>query len=59
MQCIKQFRDGSLSMDYMICLYTCLYDRLEALRDKLSSVSCTCPKELEFDSDFFFSNRVT
>jgi hypothetical protein len=28
----------------MTCLYTCLYDRFEMLRDGTSSVGCTCPK---------------
>jgi hypothetical protein len=31
-------------MDCMTCLYTCLYDRFEALRDEPPSVGCTCPK---------------
>ena len=28
----------------MTYLYTCLYDRFEALRDEHLSVGCTCPK---------------
>ena len=42
-KCIKQLRDGSSSMGCMTCLYTCLYDRFEALRDEHLSVGCTCP----------------
>jgi hypothetical protein len=46
MQSIKQFRDGSLSVSCMTCLYICVYDRFEALKDGSPSVGCTCPKGL-------------
>jgi len=35
MQSIKQFADNLMSMDCMICLYTCLYIRFEALKGRL------------------------
>ena len=34
MQSIKQHRDRAPSVDCMTCLYTCLYDKFEALRDR-------------------------
>jgi len=43
MQSIKQFRDRLLSMGCMTCLYTCLYNKFETLRDEHLSVGCTCP----------------
>jgi hypothetical protein len=48
MQSIEQLRDGPLSVCCMTCLYTCLYDRLEALRDGPLSLACTCPKSEPF-----------
>jgi hypothetical protein len=33
MQNIKQLTDGLMSVSCMTCLYTCLYDRFETLRD--------------------------
>jgi hypothetical protein len=35
MQSIKQHRDRTPSVGCMTCLYTCLYDRFEMLRDRL------------------------
>jgi len=46
MQSIKQFGDNPMSMGCMICLYTCLYIRFEALTDGRPSMGCTCPKAL-------------
>ena len=41
---IKQYRDRYLSVGCMTCLYICLHARFEALRDRLPSMGCTCPK---------------
>lgn len=38
MQSIKQFRV------FMTYLYTCLYDKFEALRDEHLTEGCTCPQ---------------
>jgi len=51
MQCIKQL-DGPLFVGCMICLYTCLYDIFEALRDEPSSVGCTCPNKASLNESF-------
>ena len=43
MQKLKLLADNSQSVGCMICLYTCLYGRFEALRDGTPSMGCTCP----------------
>ena len=46
MQKLKLLADNSQSVGCMICLYTCLYGRFEALKDRTPSVGCACPKHL-------------
>ena len=48
MQSIKQLRDGTPSVGCMTYLYTSLYDRFEALRDRPLSVGCTCSYLVQF-----------
>jgi len=43
MQKLKLLADNSQSVGCMICLYTCLYGRFEALKDRTPSVGCACP----------------
>ena len=44
MEKLKLLADNSQRVSCMICLYTYLYGRFEALRDRTPSVGCTCPK---------------
>ena len=43
MQKLKLLADNSQFVGCMICLYTCLYGRFEALKDRTPSVGCACP----------------
>ena len=45
MQKLKLLADNSQFVGCMICLYTCLYGRFEALKDRTPSVGYACPKQ--------------
>ena len=45
---LNSLETDPLSVGCMTCLYTCLYDRFESLRDEHLSVGCTCPYTLRF-----------